>query len=484
MANYSVIFFITMAINVIVTFLSWFFGGKEEENISAEQKTRHTQLLRKYLIVYLLATLSDWLQGPYVYALYDAYGYSQHDIAILFVAGFGSSMVFGSFIGGMADWGGRRKFIIIFAITYAASCITKHFKDFNILMLGRLLGGIATSLLFSVFEAWLIRSHSDAQLGRNFLSKSFAWAAYGNSVIAIGAGLVANWAAGAVEMKPVTNGSDIIHVGGYLSPFDISFVALVLCGMCCAALWDENYGDQGDDQKSGDDNRQSKWYDGLRNAYTVTIRSRDILLCGIISSLFEGSMYIFVFMWTPALKKFAEEGTSLPFGLIFSTFMVACMAGSSLFSILVTRIKVEAMAVGVFAASALAMALVALGSSDVTLYSGMLIFEMCVGMYFPVMGTMKGTIVPEDKRAAIYNLYRIPLNCIVLFSLLTDLTPNISFTLNTGMLCVATLLQAILMTRRLNMTKMSDLKERSQQEQSATIVDGDEESAALVARKE
>ena len=87
---------------------------------------RHAQLLRKYLIVYLLAALSDWLQGPYVYALYDAYGYSQHEIAVLFVAGFGSSMVFGSFIGGMADQCGRRKFIILFAVIYAMSCMTKR----------------------------------------------------------------------------------------------------------------------------------------------------------------------------------------------------------------------------------------------------------------------------------------------------------------------------------------------------------------------
>jgi len=69
----------------------------------AAANIRHAHLLRKYLVVYLLAALSDWLQGPYVYALYDAYGYSQHDIAVLFVAGFGSSMVFGSFVGGMAD---------------------------------------------------------------------------------------------------------------------------------------------------------------------------------------------------------------------------------------------------------------------------------------------------------------------------------------------------------------------------------------------
>lgn len=78
------------------------------------------------MIVYLLATLSDWLQGPYVYALYADYGYEQHEIAVLFVAGFGSSMVFGSFIGGMADWGGRRTFVLLFSLIYASSCLTKR----------------------------------------------------------------------------------------------------------------------------------------------------------------------------------------------------------------------------------------------------------------------------------------------------------------------------------------------------------------------
>ncbi len=92
---------------------------------------RHQTLLKKYLVVYLLAALSDWLQGPYVYALYDAYGYSKHEIAVLFVAGFGSSMVFGSFIGGMADWGGRRTFALWFCVIYAASCVTKRKSRFS-----------------------------------------------------------------------------------------------------------------------------------------------------------------------------------------------------------------------------------------------------------------------------------------------------------------------------------------------------------------
>ena len=100
--------------------------GSNNAASDAAATIRHSQLLRKYLIVYLLAAFSDWLQGPYVYALYDAYGYSQHDIAVLFVAGFGSSMVFGSFVGGMADQGGRRKFVILFAVIYALSCMTKR----------------------------------------------------------------------------------------------------------------------------------------------------------------------------------------------------------------------------------------------------------------------------------------------------------------------------------------------------------------------
>ena len=48
-------------------------------------------------------TGADWLQGPYVYALYAHYGMSTHDIEVLFVAGFGSSMIFGTFVGSIAD---------------------------------------------------------------------------------------------------------------------------------------------------------------------------------------------------------------------------------------------------------------------------------------------------------------------------------------------------------------------------------------------
>ena len=43
------------------------------------------------------------MMGAHVYTLYADYGYSMTEIGMLFIAGFGSSMMFGTYIGSMAD---------------------------------------------------------------------------------------------------------------------------------------------------------------------------------------------------------------------------------------------------------------------------------------------------------------------------------------------------------------------------------------------
>ena len=111
------------------------------------------------MIVYLLAMISDWLQGPYVYQLYVSYGFLPHEIGLLFVGGFGSSLVFGTFIGSLADKYGRKKTCLIYSICYILACCTKSVNDFWVLMVGRILCGISTSLLFSSFESWMVCEH-------------------------------------------------------------------------------------------------------------------------------------------------------------------------------------------------------------------------------------------------------------------------------------------------------------------------------------
>lgn len=81
-----------------------------------------------------------------------------------------------------------------------------------------------------------------------------------------------------------------------------------------------------------------------------------IALLGAIQSLFEGSMYTFVFLWTPALSPNDEE---IPHGFIFATFMLASMLGSSIASRLMTHSspRVESYMQIVFAISAASLLL-------------------------------------------------------------------------------------------------------------------------------
>ena len=54
-----------------------------------------------------------------------------------------------------------------------------------------------------------------------------------------------------------------------------------------------------------------------------------------MQALFEGAMYIFVLQWPPAMK--AVLTGAVPFGKVFSCFMVCCMIGSSSFGALTQR---------------------------------------------------------------------------------------------------------------------------------------------------
>lgn len=67
------------------------------------------------------------------------------------------------------------------------------------------------------------------------------------------------------------------------------------------------------------------------------LADQRIGLLGAMQSLFEASMYTFVFLWTPALSP---NGESIPHGFIFVLFMTSSMAGSALSATLMKRSKV------------------------------------------------------------------------------------------------------------------------------------------------
>ena len=47
------------------------------------------------------------------------------------------------------------------------------------------------------------------------------------------------------------------------------------------------------------------------------------------------------------------------------------------------------------------------------------IFELCCGVYYPAMGSLKSKLIEDGSRASIYGILRIPLNVFVVLALST-----------------------------------------------------------------
>lgn len=217
-----------------------------------------------YLAVYLLAMLSDWMQGPYTYALYSSYGVNPGVIAQLFVVGFGSSMIFGTFIGSLSDKYGRRTMCILFALLYIISAISKSFVYLPSLFFGRVCSGIATSLLYSAFESWMVCEHTKRGFSQAQLNDTFSKCTTYNGIIAVLSGLLASYLA---------------DTYGVLAPFIFIIAPLSMLIIIVSTTWGENYGDSTLDIAMT-----------FKAAITAMKADKRVIFLGAAQALFEGAM--------------------------------------------------------------------------------------------------------------------------------------------------------------------------------------------------
>lgn len=399
-----------------------------------------------YLAAYLCAVMADWLQGPYVYALYESYGFSRTDNALLFVCGFGASAVLGTYVGSMADVYGRRKFGVLYCAFYMVSCLTKHVNSFACLIIGRITGGVATSLLFSVFDAWLASEHANRGFDPSSLGNSFGLAMFWNSVMAIVAGELGEAVSEVMDLKRVSELGRLgqVYIGGYTAPFDMAIV--FLCGAAAfLAFWPENYGKPltespgartprpGTPSESANAAKDAP--SGFSQAQAILAEQPAVLAVGLVCAFFESSMFIFIFNWTPLVT--GPTGPKPPYGHIFAAFMVMAMLGSRIFTLITHFVSVARVGFYAVLLGTVSNAAVLLLGSPFSSFLAFLLFELCIGMYFPMMGTMKAQLVPEHCRSTLYNIFRLPLNAIVVSSLVFQIGTRSSFFVTTILLAAA-----------------------------------------------
>jgi MFS family permease len=152
----------------------------------------------------------------------DEKGLAEEVVAALFMTGFLAAAISASFTGKLADKYGRKLACLAFCATYSLSCLTLQSNDLIILFMGRALGGVSTTLMYSVFESWMVTEYNvqfpDAP--DSTLSGIFSTMTTLNSVVAILAGVIAEWV------------TDL--TGTEKAPFMTAILCLVIAA---AAIW-------------------------------------------------------------------------------------------------------------------------------------------------------------------------------------------------------------------------------------------------------
>ena len=167
-----------------------------------------------------------------------------------------------------------------------------------------------------------------------------------------------------------------------------------------------------------------------------------LLVLGLTQTIFEGSMYLFVFIWVPTLQESSLSPSSLPLGYIFSAFMVSMMLGSLLYTYITVHWYPPSTSTGLQkharSASVGSLSLSSQADSSLLLHAQLsslvcaasavtfaacvrvgkgkgkegehlkfwafCLFEACVGMYYPVQGMLRGSFISNEHRATVSTL--------------------------------------------------------------------------------
>ena len=280
-------------------------------------------------------------------------------------------------------------------------------------MVGRLFGGLATSLLFSVFEAWLVASHKAQGFPADTLDAIFSECTFLNGLIAIASGLMADLS---------------VSTMGLLGPFVLSTLVLVIAFVLILKTWDE--------QVSKSQEKEYQWHQVLH----VIWGNRSILSIGLIQCCMEAAMYAFVFLWAPVMEKQSKQ-TDLP---------LCMMMGSLLFQKLIRSMSVKATLYYGFVVCLVSFSIAWIVDHDLLVYLSFNCYEISIGLYFPAMSSLRSHILPDEIRSTVMNVFRVPLNLMVILMLRYVHEMNFTFVLLSFL--------SLLLLRLIDYTKPLDME--------------------------
>ncbi|KAJ5046953.1 hypothetical protein NUH16_011116 [Penicillium rubens] len=397
---------------------------EELHNVHQISATERFMVLRsQFLIVYIFATAADWLQGSFMYSLYkNTHQVPEATIAALFAAGFLCAGVSGTFIGVLTDRFGRKRACQAYCVAYVLSNLTMLSGNIWILMFGRAMGGVSTTILFTAFETWMVSEFHRQDLTHTSCSLSSLYGTMSavNGFIAVGSGVIAQ--------------TLVAMFASEKAPFMASIVCLIVACYFISTLWVENHGSRTDYSikeattalRAGASEISGMSPHVSKKPINDHVLAPDLLSIGYATCLLEGSMYVMVYSWPEALstaRPWGSANVDPPFGIIFACFMSALTLGSMFFDYSTrdgnSRQVSTSFVQLALSLSALCFVVVVASRQQLVRFLAFCVFEFCVGLYFPSIAYLRGHFVKDAHRATTYGLIRVPLNAFVFVSLIS-----------------------------------------------------------------
>ncbi|VDP08400.1 unnamed protein product [Soboliphyme baturini] len=364
-----------------------------------------------FVIGHVGCLFAESLQAPFLYVLFNSYGYLESQIAVLYMSGLLVNIVFTMVTARLVQRVERRLLCCLCISLSCVACLLKLSQAYEVLLVSRALDGVVASLLLVPFHEWYLHEHL---IRHDFPTE---WIAVAFREVAVAHGFLA-----IVDDTQEAKGyfaDMLVRVSGLVvSPFLMSVVFHIASGTWIFQKWPPNRLDIS--------KRSYFCGEALGAIRVLVVRPKVLLLC-TIQALFESTLCLFIFLWTPLLlpsRPLILDGPN--FGVIFACFMASALLGTLLHHRLRCMIQestllwlsVSLSFIGMTAAVIISYPTATSVLRFYVLVVTFCLYEFGVGMYFPTMQYLQKHLLPAENRSALLVLVRVPLNALAVCGLL------------------------------------------------------------------
>lgn len=370
-----------------------------------------------FLTGYSIVILCEFIAAASFYHTFAYLKLSLQQITKLYLTTVGSTTVVGVLME-IIDIGTRKDKCILSAILYSVSMFSIFFgghKHFEMLMMGRIVYGAASSLHHSAFESYAHNGHSSLGFPDDWLAQTFSYLTHAMALMAALSGAL---------------GQVADSIGGEMGCTGICSVSFALAAAYIALMWEQ-------------DSNVPKFMlrnftNNISTSFGAIRSNKQMLLLIIITSLCETSITIFTFYWAPWMTFFRDEQDyHIPYEIIFSSFIVASMLGNYLFQLYIhpsqpvgKRGSIEQTFQGILIGSSVSYFLGAVLQSSLIAFLVSVVVQLCMGSYFSCIGYLRAKIIMPELRNVSLIFSRL-ITLVLTVSILTSVHHSPFFMLST-----------------------------------------------------